>query len=199
MKGGSRYGAGRPGSHAATEDTLQLDVRQLHRDGYLMTPRLLTWQWGCGATIQLATSPDAVTFTYRYREWGGEWRDVVQRVSITRTPCHYGGSRPWFQCPCCLQRVAILYLWNVPACRKCLKLVYSTQSQDVLARSWVRTRKIESKLAGRTEKWNYYRPKGMRWATYLRLLEAYGSEKLLRDEALVLNFKAHFPDWANFW
>ena len=183
-RGGYRCGAGRPGWHAKTAGKLAVDVRKLHRDGHLSGCYRMHWHWSSGATIELDTTPDIVTLTYRYKDGGGEWRDVRQTVTVTRTPCHYGGSRPWFACPRCYGRVAILYLWNVPACRKCARLVYPSQADDAMGRSWRRTRKLEKRLSGGTGEWNYRRPKGMRRATFERLREEYWREEQLRDGML---------------
>jgi hypothetical protein len=38
--------------------------------------------------------------------WG---RSVEQRVPLLWTPCTFGGARPWFGCPRCAKRVAIVY------------------------------------------------------------------------------------------
>jgi hypothetical protein len=160
-------------------------VRRLHRDGHLSGGAYrLHWTWPSGAQIALDTSPGEVTMVYRYRK-ADEWRDVRQRVTVVRTACHYGGARPWFLCPYCGRRVAILYLWNVPQCRRCARLVYSSQSLDALARSWRRTGKIEARLKGDAEEWDYTRPKGMRQATFERLVAAHIREEELRDEALL--------------
>jgi hypothetical protein len=180
-----RCGAGRPGWHAKTAGKLTVDVRKLQRDGHLSAQYRMTWQWSNGATIGLETSPDDVTLTYRYKDPQGEWRDVNQRVIITRTPCHYGGSRPWFACPRCRERVAILYLWNVPRCRKCAKLVYPSQAEDAIARSWRRSRKIAKRLGQAADVWMApRRPKGMRLATFERLREQWWAEEKLRDDML---------------
>lgn len=192
-RGGYRYGAGRPGWHAKTAGKLAVDVRRLHRDGYLSGAACrMTWTWASGAAIELETTPDVVTLVYRYKDAQGDWRDVRQPVTVTRTPCHYGGTRPWFACPRCWRRVAILYLWNVPACRTCARLVYPSQADDAIGRSWRRTRKLEHLLSGGAGEWNHRRPKGMRRATFERLREAYWREEQLRDEAL-LAFVARFP------
>lgn len=183
-RGGYRCGAGRPGWHAKTAGKLAVDVRRLHRDGHLSGCCRMTWHWSNGAAIDVETTPEMVTLTYRYKDGGGEWRDVRQPVTVTRTPCHYGGSRPWFVCPRCHGRVAILYLWNVPACRKCARLVYPSQADDAMGRSWRRTRKLEKLLSDGSGEWNYRRPKGMRRATFERLREAYWREEQLRDELL---------------
>jgi hypothetical protein len=182
-----RYGAGRPGWHAKTAGKLTVDVRRLQRDGHLSAQYRMTWQWSNGATIGLETSPDDVALSYRYKDRQGEWRDVNQRVTLTRTPCHYGGSRPWFACPRCRERVAILYLWNVPLCRKCAKLVYPSQAEDAIARSWRRSQKIAKRLGQDADAWMApRRPKGMRLATFERLREQWWAEEQLRDEMLAV-------------
>ena len=181
-RGGMRCGAGRPGWHAKTAGKLQVDVRKLHRDGHLSARYALTWQWASGAAIKLETSPDLVTLVYRYKDSKGEWRDVNQRVAITTTACHYGGSRPWFVCPRCCERVAILYLWNVPLCRTCAKLVYPSQAEDAIGRSWRRSRKIAKRLGQEADAWmTPRRSKGMRLATFERLCEEWWAEEELRE------------------
>lgn len=188
-RGGMRCGAGRPGWHAKTAGKLQVDVRKLHRDGNLSGKYIVTWQWASGATIKLETSPDLVTLLYRYKDSQSEWRDVTQPVAVTRTPCHYGGSRPWLSCPRCSKRVAILYLWNVPLCRSCAKLVYPSQAEDAIARSWRRSRKIAAKLGqlGEINAWlELCRPSGMRQVKFERLCAQWWVEEELRDRHLAL-------------
>ena len=149
----------------------------------------MTWQWSNGATIGLDTCPDAVTFRYR---WGGDdGTDVAQRVTIIRTPCHYGGSRPWFACPSCRRLCAILYLAGRPKCRCCARLVYPSQSEDAAGRSWQRTRRILQRL-GQAHDWPHgipCRPEGMRRATFERLWQEWLAEEDCRD-ALVAGFLA---------
>jgi hypothetical protein len=192
-RGGSRYGAGRPGWHAKTSGKHCIDVRRLHRDGNLNIERCVTLQWSDGATIGMTTSPNAVTLIYRYKGRDGNGRDVNQCVSIDRTPCNYGNARPWFCCPRCWRRVAILYLWNVPLCRKCARLAYPSQSDDALGRSWRRTCKVERKLAGGADKWNHRRPRGMRDATYSKLVDAYWREEDWRDAEFMLVWERLAP------
>jgi hypothetical protein len=193
MKGGRRLGAGRPGLHATTAGQHQLDVRRLHQDGYLRTHHRITWGWEGGATISLATSPEAITLIYRYQDSKGEWRNVDQRVNIVHTYCHYGGRRQWFECPYCQRRAAIIYLWNVPVCRKCAELVYSSQSEDVTGRSWIRSRKIEQKFTGGKGGPKFGKPKGMHLETYDRLMQTYRREEEFRDAVLVALFCRQYP------
>ncbi|WP_155950931.1 hypothetical protein [Rhodanobacter sp. OR87] len=160
-------------------------MRQLHREGHLNAGLQLQLTWKGNQTAEISVTSNAAILAYRYKDRKGEWHDVNQQVCIAQTPCHFGGTRPWFNCPQCQQRVAILYLWNAPVCRRCARLTYSSQSDDPVGRSWRRTRKIERRLAGGTGKWNFRRPKGMRMATYERLTAAYWHEEQVRAAALV--------------
>ena len=62
-----------------------------------------------------------------------------QDISLTTTPCHYGGVRHWFLCPAsvdgvlCENRVGVLYLppgGKVFACRHCYGLTYESSQQN---------------------------------------------------------------------
>ena len=190
MKGGWRYGAGRPASRPQTSWAARLDVRKMARDG-LLVGGTTTWRWSSGLLANITAKEASIELDYRYTFAEGE-RDVRAHVRVDRTPCQFGGSRPWFACPRCYRRVAILYLWGYPACRTCCRMGYPSQSEDAIARSWRRTHKIEIKLAGGASEWNYRRPKGMRKATFERLREAYWREEEIRDHALV-EFMARMP------
>lgn len=185
-RGGWRYGAGRPGWHAKTAGKLAVDIRRLQRDGHLAGHQRMTWRWSSGAAVEMETSPDDVTLIYRYKDRQGDWRDVAQRIAIMRTPCHYGGNRPWFACPRCSARVAIIYLWNVPLCRKCARLVYPSQSKDAIDRSWGRTERVMRRLGqvGEGPHAIPRRPKGMRQATFERLWLAWLREEECRADLL---------------
>ena len=183
-RGGSRYGAGRPASHLKTGAAIRVGVRDLQRHGaFECAAAIVGLSWSNGATMRAHVEGDSVTLEYRFKFSEG-WRDISKRVAIDRTPCHYGGARLWFLCPRCQGRTASLYLRGWPGCRKCSRLVYPSQSDDALARSWRRTRKLERRLSGGTGEWNYRRPKGMRVATFERLREEYFREEEFRDEEL---------------
>ena len=62
-----------------------------------------------------------------------------QDISLTTTPCHYGGVRYWFLCPAvvdgvlCENRVGMLYLppaGQVFGCRHCYGLTYESCQQS---------------------------------------------------------------------
>lgn len=182
-KGGSRYGAGRPGYRLKAEQLHRLDVRDLARRGALKSAGAFSWSWHRGSepsgNIAIhVESQNALTlrYTFTVRDVA---RDVIERVSIARTPCPYGGSRPWFHCTRCPRRVAVLYLrQGVFACRHCQRVAYSSQSDDALDRMWRKQAKIEARLGD-----NWRRPKGMRQCTYQRLIGTLNACEERRENA----------------
>ena len=90
----------------------------------------------------------------------------LERIDILRTPCTFGGSRPWLSCPGCQSRVGVLYVAGERIrCRRCIGAAYRSQRLDECSRSWQRQRRIEARLGE-----NQNRPPGMHWGTYERLL-----------------------------
>lgn len=202
MKGGHRWNAGRPGWHGKTHDALSLDVRQLHREGYLAKRMRMSWQWSNGATILMETDPGFILVNYQHTA-RGHVTEVRQRIGLFRTTCYLGGTRPWFCAPCCGRRVAKLYLVGAPRCRICARLVYASQSEDGVDRSWRRTRNIEVRLGWRYEDYGHgQRPKGMRLATFHRLRDAWWREDEFRDDELahfMARMVARHPHLADRW
>jgi hypothetical protein len=87
-------------------------------------------------------------------------------VPILSTTCNYGGTRPWFACPHCASRVAVIYLRRGGFyCRKCAQVAYHSQSADECGRTWRNQQKAEAKLGV-----GWARPKGMHHKTRERLL-----------------------------
>ena len=167
------------GTRATLDQAYRLDVRWLHRHGYLdgWLHRVI---WSRGerqvGSLRLALQHAGVVLTYRYRVGGGDWESVRQVVTLDWTPCHYGGSRPWFLCPGCQRRVATLCCrgkWFL--CRHCYRLPYASQCESALDRMYRRMRKIRDRLGARhtlTEPvWSWQKPKGMHWQTWERLCE----------------------------
>lgn len=63
-------------------------------------------------------------------------------VKTTETNCHFGGSRPWFQCILCGERAGVLYLNEDGThlfCRKCSNLRYRSQTTGGSTRLFLRT------------------------------------------------------------
>ena len=185
-KGGMRCGAGRPGYKVKAEHLCRVDVREWARRGYLRGACAFTWSWQrggepAGSIGVRVHGPDALTLNYTATV-GDVRRDVTERLTMVNTPCAYGGARPWFKCPCCARRVAMLYLRGGRfACRLCKRVAYSSQSDDALDRLWRRQDKIEKRLAP-----HWQRPKGMRHHTYARLWAGLMDCEARRDDALAL-------------
>ena len=96
-------------------------------------------------------------------------------VLLNRTPCRFGGERPWFICPAkgCHRRVAILYSGNIYACRHCHQLAYTSQRQTDYDRAARQAEKIRGKLGWDTGIFEMEgdKPKGMHWRTFERLAQ----------------------------
>jgi hypothetical protein len=184
-KSGKRWGAGRPGWHVKSGDCRSIDVRHWHRAGVMSPGSAGEWVWRDAdgrqvANVAFSVTADAVAL----RSVGGRnsaapigsasTLDVPatgsassQEVPILRTPCTFGGYRLWFGCPHCNRRAAVLFQRPATgfACRHCAQVAYSSQSEDVMARSWRQQGKVERQLGvGKT------RPAGMHRATHDRLL-----------------------------
>ncbi len=168
-KGGARFGAGRPALKVKGEQLQRVDVREWARRGLLKQWGSFTWSWNRGGEpagcIGVSVLPErAVNLTYTFGAADGR-REVDQRIELTCRPCNFGGLRPWFQCPRCDRQVAVLYLrFGRFACRHCQRVAYSSQSEDVMARTWREQLRMETRLGD-----NWQRPKGMRQRTYERL------------------------------
>lgn len=181
MKGGMRLGAGRPASHVKAEHCMSLDVRKLARKK-LLESGAGSWRWWNTSTgetlgtIGFYGKPGALVLNYSVNG-----RPINEGVTITRTDCTYGGSRPWFRCPRCFGRVGVLYLRGERfRCRKCHGLRYASQSEDACGRAWRKQSKLEARLGE-----NWRRPKGMHHKTRNGLLEVIWQCESVREDALV--------------
>ncbi len=156
-------GSGRCGGRPVAEYLHSLDINRLNRKGLLEGWRG-TWAWWNGdgdrtGSVSLTTGIDLVYVTGTLN---GEPLD--QMITLSRTPCNFGGERPWFNCPAwkCWRKVGKLYLGGSGfACRKCYRLVHSSTREDSVGRLWRKKRKLEAKLDD-----GYQKPKGMHWRTY---------------------------------
>jgi hypothetical protein len=92
------------------------------RQGLLWPGRSFHWSWFRGdepaGEIEVVSANDAVVLVFCWRALDGErWTPFEQRIPITWTTCHFGGTRAWFMCTqeigggsCCNRRTAKLYL-----------------------------------------------------------------------------------------
>ncbi|MDP1845495.1 MAG: hypothetical protein Q8L09_01965 [Candidatus Moranbacteria bacterium] len=116
--------------------------------------------------------PDSIILNYRHRPHGGEWEEVEQKISFSRTPCNYGGYRTWFLCPRCWKRVAVLYgMKKYFLCRHCYDLAYGSQREARHYRLMRKADTIKERLGGKPGR-DYpfpWKPKNMHWKTYWHL------------------------------
>lgn len=179
-KGGYRYGAGRPGYKVKAEHLCRIDVREWARRGYLRGSCAFSWGWQCdgeptGAIGVRVFSSGSLALEY-ISTMGGVSRNVSERLTLDSTPCPYGGARPWFKCPGCAGRVAILYLRGGRfACRSCQRVSYRSQSGSTIDRVCDRFHKLDALVMAGKPRWQ-------RWATFDRLCD--------RHEAASKRFEA---------
>ena len=174
------FGSGRQGRRRCTDDLRPLDVRKIHRAGYLKPGTAFTWQWTCDdqvtGVISLRVQADRVALDYRSQNPhhnGGEWEPMRYAVALDWTPCGFGGSRVWWRCPAagCGRRVAVLHGGRVFACRKCNRLAYRSQREADDDRATRRADKLRNRLGWEPGilNGNGWKPKGMPWRTFERL------------------------------
>lgn len=168
---GNRFQRGK----GTTRDKRALDVRWLHREGFLTPERYSNVNWLRNGkvidSIGVRAECGRIDLFCNVREVDGEWGYEVFPVSLNWTSCHFGGQRPWFLCPSCGRCVAILYGGATFACRRCHDLAYASQREDEFYRILRRARKIRARLG-----WKGTfgpKPKAMHWQTFERLIQAH--------------------------
>ena len=171
-------GSGRRSERDLTADHRQLDVRALHRAGMLEPGHIGRWRWmrrGVErASIQIEAYEAALFLRYQVNR-RGEVKPYSYAVHLDWTSCTFGGRRPWFLCPSCGQRVAILYGKQNFVCRHCRGLAYASQRETEGSRAIRRANAIRRRLGWIPGVLNPpgAKPKGMHWHTYVRLYNEY--------------------------
>lgn len=171
------FGSGRQGGKECTGDMRALDVRRLHRDGYLRAGMGYGWNWSRGgetvASIRVQVEADCAWLVYKQRQRGGEWIDIRYPVTLERTNCNYGGARVWWRCRAvgCGRPVALLFGGSVFACRHCHRLAYRCQRETPDDRATRQADKLRDRLGWEAGilNGNGGKPKGMHWRTFERL------------------------------
>lgn len=174
------FGSGQRDGMACTDERRRLDLRQLHRDGYLRPGRSFTLKWSdlgrAGARVHVRVEPDRMLLVYETNRGDndtGGWSARQYEVPVEWTPCTFGGHRPWWRCPAvgCGRRVAVLHGSHVIACRACHRLAYRSQRESLVDRSTRRADKLRTRLGWEPGVLNESggKPKGMHWQTYRRL------------------------------
>jgi len=174
------YGSSRWGCHwtrATTDGVLRLDVRELARSGQLRpnTCSLSSWTRNGepAGSINLRAQADALILDYRSKgPADSDWWPVRERVPLDSTPCHYGGSRPWFLCPGCGRRRTVLYsVGGHFHCVRCHNLAYGSTQEKPWDRASRRADRLRRKIgADAGHQTMAPKPKGMHWRTYERIV-----------------------------
>lgn len=184
---------GRNGTKDTVERSLELDILDLQRKGFLELAAgvLSQIQWTnngqpCSSVEYMLAKQGALPVSMRLQytatnsTTNGDPRACDYWVSITSTPCNYGGVRFWFICPgwkngvACRRPRRKLYLspsGHVFACRVCHELTYESRqkSGSLFYELIERPMKIHDKAlaemnrsrASCRQEWNFQR---MEWA-----------------------------------
>ncbi|MCE1226866.1 MAG: hypothetical protein LWW87_10330 [Geobacteraceae bacterium] len=166
----------RYGQKRNLEQQLRIDIRYLKKNR-MLEPGSYTLAWSYGdeetsarASLVVAEQKMVVACNWKDGETGLPQR-MDRLIRLSETPCRYGGTRKWFICPQCGNRMAVLVLLPPSiGCRHCRNLSYASQSESISYRALRR----RNKIARRLERDEYFgemltRPKGMHWQTYYRL------------------------------
>ena len=171
------------GARLTTGACPALDVRRLARGDALVPGRehsySWTWRHGRKASIFFYVQGSeggratGLRLAYTVTASGSEPEVVSQQVDLTWTACYYGGHRPWFVCPRCGRRVAILYGRSRFGCRACQRLAYPSQNESAADRQMRKAQAIRERLGGSPDLSRPFPPKPprMHWRTYARLRE----------------------------
>ena len=154
------------------ESSLRLSISKLYRWGYLSGGRhefTMTWREGGEPIASIGGSAyrDEVWLKYTTGAASGEPVEWSYKIDIEWTSCNYGGYRPWFRCPHCKDRVAVLYGRKKFLCRRCQGLAYASQTADYLNVALNKRERLEARL--HNDNGLLYRPKGMHWKTFYRI------------------------------
>ena len=186
-------GSGRIGGKRTTGSMWSLDIRALYRDPLFVPERRVVYTWSMNgepeASINIDIGHGQVVLSYVFTPAGGEPKRIKDKVFLSWTACHYGGERPWFLCPRCGRRVAVLWGGEHYLCRHCHNIAYNSQRNDRHGRLLMRMRRIKKRLGG--EDW-WRKPKWMHQRTYDKLREKYWHYEEAAEEALCQKYRRLF-------
>lgn len=94
-----------------------------------------------------------------------------QSLPLDSTPQPFGGHRWRFRCQCG-RLTSVLYFWDWWGCRQCHRLDYRSRRLSTPDRWQFRARKLYAKIGCTGQERWYPKPKGMRWTTFNRIVDA---------------------------
>ncbi|MFT7223858.1 MAG: hypothetical protein ACI82Z_001401 [Cellvibrionaceae bacterium] len=166
-------------SKATTESTKRIDIRHMHKQGYLKPSTHGELSWTCGGkpsgNIRFIAYSRYLRLDYRFKQHDEEWQPVQQQIYYDYTPCHYGNSRQWFLCPKCHKRVAVLASDGpLFLCRHCYDLTYRSKNNNYIERLRDKRDSLGQRIfADFNGDYGCTKRKGMHQRTFDRLKEQY--------------------------
>ena len=172
--------------HSTTDSALALDVRKLQRAVDLGGYHKVSVRWTrdesvSSVGVMVVGGEHALV---SYRDERGE--ATTERIGIQWTFCNFGGERPWWTCPHCGRRCAIVYArgaWPF-MCRLCASLTHETAQGDALTRARSKSNKCWERLGWQRGETFPQKPKGMHWRTWDRLFVEWSKAASVENDAL---------------
>lgn len=139
-----------------TDDYYRLNVHQLSRAGALKPGYRVRWKVGESSIDILVAESGLIA--------------AGHAIQIVRTRVHFGGSRPWFICPKCKERRAVLYIGPY-CCLQCAQIKYTSITGSGPDRAKRQAQKLRARLQWSSDPLDVdgSKPKWMRWPTFQRL------------------------------
>lgn len=183
------------------ESLRKIDIRFLKREGYL---ELNVWRSGIiiwssrgtetgRANVTVDSPNSSLNISYYYSDPWTEPMYVNESITLTSTPCHFGGVRYWIKCGCG-RRIGILYAGAAKfACRRCYDLAYYSQQDctprmfSALRKAWKDEGWLENEYANMRVKFWKGRPtkRYRNWLARLRCYEALSSDASEQLDTLI--------------
>lgn len=164
------------GGKRTTESQHRIDIRWLKKQGYLRSGLVGSLSWSSRdeqtGVINFRMEEGRMVLSFRHRTYGEDWQPVEQVILLDWTSCNYGGKRPWFLCPHCHKRVAVLYgAGKYFLCRHCYDLAYASQHEGKADRLMRKARRIRRRLGASNNLLEpiLFKPKYMHQKTFDRL------------------------------
>jgi len=159
------------------EDCTQLSIFKLKEFGLLKEWSATTLTWtrrlsgkksSIGAIIDVTDEP-YIKVNYTITDRDGNKTDYDYKITLTTTPCNFGGVRYWFICPLsvngnfCGRRVGTLYLGpggKYFGCRHCYNLSYESRNEPRFARPGgigypIKAERLYEELYKKTKRWTW--------------------------------------------
>ncbi len=175
---GGRY---YPNRKSTVEASCCISVQNLKQRGLLSGWHSTTMSWTTrlskktttvGMDVEVRDDPH-IRLYYTTIDRDGNKTDYDYEVSLTTTPCYFGGVRYWLLCPSCYSRVGALYLPRGHVrfrCRHCNDLSYHSRNESSpLAKLGETDREIK-RLRSEIKRWTW-RGRPTRKVRRLRRLE----------------------------